>query len=69
MYVNVLDNHAPMKVRKFKNASGKSKFITSEIRKVMWIRNAMKRKYYKTRSENDWECIQDSKESRCWHAS
>jgi len=55
MYCSVLDDHAPMKLRKYRNASGQSKFITLEIRKTMLKRNALKRKYYKTRSAVDWE--------------
>ena len=34
MFTDVLDDHAPIKLRKCKVASGKSKFITPEIRKA-----------------------------------
>ena len=55
MYTDVLNDHAPIKSKKIRSAPGQSKFITPEIRKVMWKRNALKRKYYKTRSSVDWE--------------
>lgn len=55
MYASVLDDHAPMKLRKYKKTSGQSKFSTPEIRKTMLKRDALKRKYYKTRSAVDWE--------------
>lgn len=55
MYTDVLNDHAPIKSRKIRSAPGQSKFITPEIRKAMWKRNALKRKYYKTRSSFDWE--------------
>lgn len=55
MYTNVLNDHAPIKSRNIRTAPGQSKFITLEIRKEMWKRNARKRKYYKTRSSEDWE--------------
>ena len=48
LYSNVLDDHAPMKTRKHKTASGQSKFITPVIRKAIRARNALKRKYNKT---------------------
>ena len=53
----VLNDHAPIKSRKIRSAPGQSKFITHEIRKAMWKRNALKRKYYKTRSSVDWEAF------------
>ena len=55
MYENILDEHAPVRLKKCNNATGKSKFITPEIRKAMWKRNMRKRKYYKTKSSADWE--------------
>ena len=55
LYSNVLDDHAPMKTRKHKTASGQSKFITPVIRKAIRARNALKRKYNKTRTMEDWE--------------
>ena len=36
-------------------AAGKSKFITPEIKKAMWKRNAPKSKFNKKRSADDWE--------------
>ena len=57
MYTDVLNDHAPIKSRKIRSAPGQSKFITPEIRKAMWKRNALKRKYYKTRSSVDWEAF------------
>ena len=54
-YASVLDDHAPTKLRKYRNASGQSKFITPEIRKAMLKKNPLKRKYYKTRSAVDWK--------------
>lgn len=55
MYEDILDEHAPVRLKKCNNATGKSKFITPEIRKAMWKRNMRKRKYYKTKSSADWE--------------
>ena len=52
MYLNVLDHHAPTKSRKCKSTSGKSKFITPDIRKTMRKRNALK---HKSESAGDWE--------------
>ena len=48
LYTNVLDVHAPIKSKRCRNAAGKSKFITPEIKKEMWKRNALKRKFNKT---------------------
>lgn len=50
LYTNVLDVHAPIKSKRCRNAAGKSKFITPETKKEMWKRNALKRKFNKTRS-------------------
>ena len=55
MYTNVLDDHAPIKSKRCRNAAGKSKFITPEIKKAMCKRNALKRKFNTTRSADDWE--------------
>ena len=55
MYEDILDERAPVRLKKCNNATGKSKFITPEIRKAMWKRNMRKRKYYKTKSSADWE--------------
>ena len=55
MYTNVLNAHAPVKSKRCRNAAGKSKFITPEIKKAMWKRNALKRKFNKKRSADDWE--------------
>ncbi|KAL9985372.1 hypothetical protein ACROYT_G007767 [Oculina patagonica] len=55
MYTNVLDDHAPLRKTKLRGASEQSKFITPEIRSAMRKRNALKRKYYKTRAAVDWE--------------
>ena len=44
-----------------KRASGKSKFITSEIRKAMRIRNTLKRKFYKSRSTDDWDAYRSQR--------
>ena len=35
MYTNVLNGHAPIKSKRCKNAAGKSKFITPEIKKKL----------------------------------
>ena len=42
MYTDILNDHAPIKSRKIRSAPGQSKFITPEIRKVMWKTNALK---------------------------
>ena len=54
LFNQVLDEHAPIrKVIKRKEIS--SKFITVDIRSVMRKRDRLKKKFYKTRDENDWE--------------
>ena len=55
LYNNVLDDHAPIKYKKVKESFGGSKFITPEIRKAIRHRNALKRKYNKTRTPENWE--------------
>ena len=55
MYTDVLGDHAPIRMRKRKAASGQSKFITPEIRKAIRKRNSLKRKFDKTRKTDDWE--------------
>lgn len=49
MYTNVLNGQAPIKSKRGRNAAGKSKFITPEIEKAMWKRNALKHKFNKTK--------------------
>ena len=55
LFTNVLDTHAPLKNTKSKASSGQSKFITPEIRKAIRNRNALKRKFNKSRTEENWE--------------
>ena len=55
LYNNVLDDHAPIKCKKVKESFGGSKFITPEIRKAIRLRNALKRKYSKSRTPENWE--------------
>ena len=55
MYTDVLDDHALIRMKKRKAASGQSKFITPEIRKAIRKRNSLKRKFNKTRKTDDWE--------------
>jgi len=54
-YTDMLDDHAPIRMRKRKATSGQSKFITPEIRKAIRKRNSLKRKFDKTRKIDDWE--------------
>ena len=61
MYTNVLDDHAPIKSKRCRNAAGKSKFITPEIKKAMCKRNALKRKFNTTRSADDWEAYRSQR--------
>lgn len=55
LYINVLDDHAPIKCKKVKESFGRSKFITPEIRKAIRVRNAFKRKYNKSRTPKNCE--------------
>ncbi|PFX12443.1 hypothetical protein AWC38_SpisGene23600 [Stylophora pistillata] len=55
LFADVLDDHALMKAKRFRDIPGKSNFITPEKSKAMWKRNALKRKFYQTRSADDWE--------------
>lgn len=60
-YTNVLNSHAPIKSKRCRNAADKSKFITPDIKKAMWKRNALKRKFNKTRSADDWEAYRSQR--------
>ena len=53
MYTNVLNAHAPIKSKRCRNATGKSKFITPE--------NALKRKFNKTRLADYWEAYRSQR--------
>ena len=55
LYNNVLDAHAPVKCKKVKESLGRSKYITPKIRKAIRLRNALKRKYNKSRTPENWE--------------
>ena len=55
LYNNLLDDHAPIKCKKVKESFGGSKFITPEVRKAIRLRNALKRKYNKSRTPENWE--------------
>ena len=55
LYKSVLDYHAPMKIKKVRKSFGQSKFITSDIRKAIRYRNALKRKYNKSKTKENWE--------------
>ena len=61
MYTNVLNGHAPIKSKRCRNAARKSKFVTPEIKKAMWKRNALKRKFNNTRSADDWEAYRSQR--------
>ena len=61
MYTNALNGDAPIKSKRCRNAAGKSKFITAEIKKAMWKRNALKRKFNETRSADDWEAYRSQR--------
>ena len=61
MYTNVLNGHAPIKSKRCRNAAGKPKCITPDIKKTMWKRNALKRKFNKTRSADDWEAYRSQR--------
>ena len=61
MYTNVLNGCAPINSKRCRNSAGKSKFITPEIKKAMWKRNALKRKLSKTRSVDDWEACRSQR--------
>ena len=51
----MLGDHSPIRIRKRKEASGQSKFITPKIRKAIRKRISLKRKYNKIRKTDDWE--------------
>ena len=55
LYTDVLDRHAPLRSIKCRTETGKSKFTTADIRKAIRKRNALKRKFNKTRKSQDWE--------------
>ena len=55
LYTDVLDRHAPLRSIKCRTETGKSKFITADIRKAIRKRNASKRKFNKTKKSQDWE--------------
>ena len=61
MYTNALNGEAPIKSKRCRNAAGKSKFITPEIKKAMWKRNALKLKFNETRSADDWEAYRSQR--------
>ena len=55
LYNNVLDDNAPIKCKTVKESFGRSKFITPETRKAIRLRNALKRKYNKSRTPENWD--------------
>ena len=54
LYAQVLDDHVPIISFK-KRSSVQSKFITAAIRRAMKERNRLKKKFNKTRLDDDWE--------------
>lgn len=53
--IKTLERHTPLRSIKCRTEAGKSKFIMADIRKAIRKRNALKRKFNKTRKSQDWE--------------
>ena len=55
MFLEVLNEHAPMKCRTVKKPQ--LPYMNSEIRKEMFKRNSLRNKYYKCRTDAKWEAF------------